>query len=102
MVDIFWWRSEILVFTTPFSYLLYSVDTIAAQICGSSEYQDVSALDADTAAYMAAPDSHLNGQVTKKSRVVDTTFAGRLGGNQEFIAGSDHSSLLKRQPDAIS
>ena len=34
--------------------------------------------------------------------MVEARFAGRIGGNQEFIADSDDSSLLKKQPDAVS
>jgi len=31
--------------------------------------------------------------------VSETAFAGRIGGNQEFVA--DDEELLKRQPDAV-
>lgn len=34
-------------------------------------------------------------------RVATLRFAGRLGGNQEFIASPDDQSLLKKQPDAV-
>lgn len=34
--------------------------------------------------------------------VAQTPFAGRLGGNQEFIADDDDESILEKQPDAVS
>jgi hypothetical protein len=40
-------------------------------------------------------------QLARNTRLADAQFAGRLGGNQEFIT-SDDSSLLQRQPDAVS
>lgn len=43
-----------------------------------------------------------NTEVKKGSPVATAPFAGRLGGNQEFIASPDDRSLLERQPDAVS
>ena len=43
-----------------------------------------------------------NGQIVESTRIVDARFAGRLGGNQEFIAKPDDNGLLKEQPDAVS
>lgn len=59
-------------------------------------------MDPDKGAQMATGSSLGQGQITKRTRVVDATFAGRVGGNQEFIADSDDHSLLERQPDAVS
>lgn len=45
------------------------------------------------------------GSSRKTAAVATTKFAGRLGGNQEFIADTtddDAQSLLKRQADAVS
>ena len=40
------------------------------------------------------------GQTTEKGRVAVATFAGRVGGNQDFITNPDDSD--EKQPDAVS
>ncbi|QIW97353.1 hypothetical protein AMS68_002871 [Peltaster fructicola] len=50
-----------------------------------------------------ATGSAQQGSSMPRSRVANITFAGRLGGNQEFIADPDSEeaqALLKKQPDA--
>ncbi|KAF2716100.1 MIP transporter [Polychaeton citri CBS 116435] len=49
---------------------------------------------------MPTTSSYNNGEITQRARIADATFAGRVGGNQEFIASPDNISLLERQPDA--
>lgn len=45
---------------------------------------------------------HTNGRTLQSPILADAQFAGRLGGNQEFIATSDDDSVLEKQPDAVS
>ena len=51
---------------------------------------------------MMSVDTYGNGQIVGSTRIVDARFAGRLGGNQEFIAKPDDNGLLREQPDAVS
>ena len=47
------------------------------------------------------PDQTLSTLRTRKA-TTDAQFAGRLGGNQDFIADADdQKSLLAKQPDAV-
>ena len=52
------------------------------------------------------PPSHLGREGMRlRPAIANAHFAGRIGGNQEFIAdpdSDDTQSLLKRQPDAVS
>lgn len=50
-------------------------------------------------------DHVLGAPLSKRSAVTTAVFAGRLGGNQGFVADADSEgdrNLLKRQPDAVN
>ena len=51
---------------------------------------------------MATETSRGREEVAKRAHLADANFAGRVGGNQEFIATSKDSGLLNQQPDAVS
>ena len=37
----------------------------------------------------------------RERTVIETAFAGRIGGNQEFTASAHDQEILQRQPDAV-
>lgn len=45
-------------------------------------------------------DAGFFGRGRARQAVASAPFAGRIGGNQEFVA-SDDDSILKKQPDAV-
>jgi hypothetical protein len=59
---------------------------------------------ANRSAHATAPDGNDSHLRLRSNQVTTARFAGRLSGNQEFIAEPDSEetqSLLKRQPDAV-